>query len=238
MDAGGVRMVMPAALAVHVAPGAAVPIDWQYVFGGAAILSAVAIVAALATWLFAWFRSHYFAWHIDFVDANLAGSLGERERIDVGTATDVRVRIRINVVRAISFEEIAVHPRKHFRRRLLRRWMFKLPDEDETGSITIVEIGDPEAEIYLLDQDPPWVRKFTAVRSRDHRGIWRGLFTPPYVRGRNEPLFIRVRLLATTPWDGHLFVRLMNDNERVFHPLSIEAVDPEVSDTATHAPRA
>jgi len=212
-----------------------VPVGWQYAFGGAAVLSAVAIVIALATWLFAWVRSHYFAWRIDFVDANLAGSLGERERIDVGTATDVRVRIRINVVRAISFEEIAVHPRKQFQRRLLRRWMFKLPDEDVTGAITIVEIGDPEAEIYLLDAPPPWVRTFTAVRSRDHRGIWRGLFTPPYVRGRNEPLFIRVRLLATKPWDGHLFIRLMNDNERVFHPLRIEAVEADVRDSAEHA---
>ena len=105
--------------------------------------------------------------------------------------------------------------------------MFKPPDEDVTGAITIVEIGDPEAEIYLLDaphhgyaRSPPCAVEITA-------GSGAGYSLPPYVRGRNEPLFIRVRLLATKPWDGHLFIRLMNDNERVFHPLRIEAVEAD-----------
>lgn len=196
----------------------------QHVFGWASFAAGVGVVTAGFVWLAGWWRTRFAPWAIDYVDDKLAESLGTAVAIPVGVEADAWVRIRLKVARPIDFEELAAHPRKDARKHLLRRWRYKLKPEDIVSRIQIVDLADPEAEQYLVAQPGgTWVRSFTTVPSQDARGIWRGLFKPLYRRSRNEPVFLRVRLKATEPWHGYLFVRLLNDRDRTFRALRLRA---------------
>ena len=202
----------------------ATPSAWFQDIGiWAAIIAALGVIVGAIGWLVSSARSRWRAWSIDYVDANLAGSLGKMLQIPAGATTVVRIRIRVNIARSIAFEELAIHPRQVYGRKRFRPWLFELPEENITDVIRIADLGDPEADTWEIEhRGQAWVRRFQSVPSRDHRGIWRGFFIPPYVRGKHEPLFIRVDLYASRPWHGYLFVRLINDrSERVFHALNL-----------------
>jgi len=218
-----------AAAGVTTTGGSAPSLGMQELGIWAAVVAALGVVAGLVVWAVRSTRSHLGAWSIDYTDANLAGSLGTEMQIAVGAETDVRIRIRVNTPRAIIFEELGVHLRERFHRRLLRRWLFHLPEENLGDVVEIIDLADPEPDQYLQDEPGRgWPRTFRTIPSRDHRGIWRGFFEPPYLRGKHEPLFLRVRIRANQPWKGYLFVRLLNDrNERAFHPLGLEAAESQ-----------
>jgi hypothetical protein len=69
----------------------------QHVFGWASVAAGAGVAIAGIVWLFSWWRTRFSPWTIDYVDDQLAGSLGTAVVIPVGVDTDAWVRMGAEV---------------------------------------------------------------------------------------------------------------------------------------------
>ena len=80
-------------------------------FGWASFAAGAGVVAAGLGGYGRW-RTYFSPWTIEYVDHELAETLGTAVAIPIGVAADAWVRIRLQVPRPIDFEELAAHPRE------------------------------------------------------------------------------------------------------------------------------